>query len=68
MELGIDITTDNFLCTTDYSLFRLTMHVYLCSVESGKIELREHKSAHWFTVEILDSMGWFPADIYLFRY
>ena len=63
-ELGIDITIDKFLCTTDYDYpsFHLTMHCYLCSVESGLIELREHKSARWLTVELLDSVEWLPAD------
>lgn len=65
-ELGIDITINKFLCTTDYDYpsFHLTMHCYLCGVESGKIELKEHKSARWLTVELLDSIDWLPADIY----
>ena len=63
-ELGIDITIDKFLCTTDYDYpsFHLTMHCYLCSIISGEIELREHKSARWLTVEALDSVEWLPAD------
>lgn len=63
-ELGIDITIDKFLCTTeyDYPLFHLTMHCYLCSIISGKIEFREHKSAQWLTAETLDNMKWLPAD------
>ena len=63
-ELGIDITINKFLCTTDYDYpsFHLTMHCYLCCVESGEIELREHKSARWLTVELLDSVEWLPAD------
>ena len=63
-ELGIDITINNFLCTTDYDYpsFHLTMHCYLCCVETGEIELREHKSARWLTVELLDSVEWLPAD------
>lgn len=65
-ELGIDITVDKFLCTThyDYPSFHLTMHCYLCRIISGEIELREHKSARWLTVEALDSVEWLPADIY----
>ena len=64
-ELGIDITIDKFLCTTDYDYpsFHLTMHCYLCSIESGEIELREHKSARWLTVDMLDSVEWLPADL-----
>ena len=64
-ELGIDITVNKFLCITDYdySSFHLTMHCYLCSIESGEIELREHKSARWLTVDMLDSVEWLPADL-----
>ena len=63
-ELGVDITIDRFLCTTDYDYpsFHLTMHCYLCSIETGEIVLREHKSALWLTAEILDSVEWLPAD------
>lgn len=63
-ELGIDITIDRFLCTTeyDYPSFHLTMHCYLCDVEAGEIELREHKSARWLTAETLDNVEWLPAD------
>ena len=66
-ELGGDITIDKFLCTTDYDYpsFHLTMHCYLCSVKSGEIELREHKSARWLTTKTLDSVEWLPADKYI---
>ena len=63
-ELGVDIYIKELLCTTeyDYPTFHLTMHCYLCSVASGEIELREHKSAQWLTAETLDSVEWLPAD------
>ena len=63
-ELGIDITIDEFLCTTnyDYPSFHLTMHCYIYSIEAGEIVLREHKSACWLTAETLDSVEWLPAD------
>ena len=63
-ELGIDITIDKFLCTTeyDYPSFHLTMHCYLCSIETEEIELREHKSARWLRPEELGSVEWLPAD------
>lgn len=63
-ELGVNIAVDELLCTTDYDYpsFHLTMHCYLCSIESGSIELREHKSARWLTAETLDSVEWLPAD------
>ena len=64
-ELGIDITIDKFLCTTeyDYPSFHLTMYCYLCGIETWEIELREHKSARWLTEELLDSVEWLPADL-----
>ena len=63
-ELGVDITIDKFLCTINYNYpsFYLTMHCYLCGIETGEIELREHKSVRWLTVELLDSVEWLPAD------
>ena len=63
-ELGVDITIENLLCTTeyDYPSFHLTMHCYLCSIASGDIELREHKSALWLTSDRLDDVAWLPAD------
>lgn len=66
-ELGVDIVIENLLCTTeyDYPSFHLTMHCYLCSVASGEIELREHKSARWLTAETFDSVEWLPADKYI---
>ena len=63
-ELGVDIAIENLLCTTeyDYPSFHLTMHCYLCSIASGEIELREHKSARWLRPEELSSVEWLPAD------
>ena len=63
-ELGVDITIENLLCTTEYNSpsFHLTMHCYLCSITSGEIELREHKSARWLRPEELGCVEWLPAD------
>ena len=63
-ELGVDIAIENLLCTTeyDYSSFHLTMHCYLCSIASGEIELREHKSARWLRPEELGIVEWLLAD------
>ena len=64
-ELCVNISVEDFICTTDYDYpsFHLTIHCYLCSIESGEIELREHKSARWLTVDMLDSVEWLPADL-----
>ena len=63
-ELGVDIVIEDLICTTeyDYPSFHLTMHCYLCSIASGEIELREHKSALWLTSDRLKDVAWLPAD------
>ena len=63
-ELGVSINVEKFLCTTeyDYPSFHLTMHCYVCSIKSGDIVLREHKSALWLTTETVDDVEWLPAD------
>ena len=46
----------------DYPAFHLTMHCYLCRVESGCLKLKEHEAARWLTKDDLDSVEWLPAD------
>ncbi len=47
----------------DYPQFHLTMHCYLCRVESGRLELKEHEAARWLAKEELGSVDWLPADL-----
>ena len=42
--------------------FHLTMHCYLCRVESGHLELKEHEAAKWLSKDELESVNWLPAD------
>ena len=42
--------------------FQLTMHCYLCHVESGHLELKEHEAAKWLGKDELESVNWLPAD------
>ena len=63
-ELGTVVSVGQLLCTTeyDYPNFHLTMHCFLCSIISGVLELREHKSSRWLTASTLDDVEWLPAD------
>ena len=47
----------------DYPQFHLTMHCFLCRVESGRLELKEHEAARWLEKEELGSVDWLPADL-----
>ena len=64
-ELSTEISVDGFLCTVeyDYPRFHLTMHCYLCHIESGSLTLKEHEAARWLANEELESVKWLPADL-----
>ena len=64
-ELSTDISVDEFLCTVqyDYPKFHLTMHCYLCSLQTEALHLNEHEAAKWLSKDELDSVNWLPADL-----
>lgn len=64
-ELNTEIQVGQLLDTVeyDYPQFHLTMHCYLCTIKSGKLELKEHEAAKWLTKDTLDSVEWLPADL-----
>lgn len=63
-ELAAEIAVGNLLTTVeyDYPKFHLTMHCYMCKVESGSLTLLEHEAARWLKREELNSVKWLPAD------
>ena len=66
-ELDAEIAVGDLLDTVewDYPTFHLTMHCYVCSLESENICLKEHESSAWLDKETLDSVQWLPADLVL---
>jgi len=63
-ELDTKIQIERLVQTVeyDYPKFHLTMHCYLCSIESGSLTLKEHEAAKWLRLSDLDSVDWLPAD------
>ena len=63
-ELETRIEVEQLFETIDYDYpdFHLTMHCYICKVESGELTLKEHEAARWLTKEQLSSIDWLPAD------
>lgn len=63
-ELETSITVERLVETVewDYPQFHLTMHCYLCHVESGHLELKEHEAAKWLSKDELNTVNWLPAD------
>jgi 8-oxo-dGTP diphosphatase len=64
-ELESRITIGELLHTVewDYPKFHLTMHCFLCTLESGELILKEHEAARWLAPNEFDSVQWLPADI-----
>ena len=64
-ELEARIRIEKLLHTIewDYPKFHLTMHCFLCTLESGELILKEHEAARWLAPDELDSVQWLPADI-----
>lgn len=63
-ELDAEISVGELFETVewDYPNFHLTMHCFLCSLNSESLHLNEHKAATWLTKETLHSVKWLPAD------
>ena len=47
----------------EYPDFELTMHSYLCEVDTKEIVLNEHISLEWLDVKELKKLDWAAADI-----
>ena len=62
-ELDIEIEVGDYLETVeyDYPSFHLAMDCLFCTINSGKLVLKEHEAAKWLTKD-LDSVDWLPAD------
>lgn len=63
-ELDTEIEVVELLDTVeyDYPEFHLSMDCFICRIKSGNLVLKEHEAAKWLTREMLDSVGWLPAD------
>jgi 8-oxo-dGTP diphosphatase len=63
-ELETKIEVERFVTTVewDYPKFHLTMHCFLCYIESGSLTLKEHEAAKWLKLKDIYSVDWLPAD------
>ena len=66
-ELDAEINVGDLLETVewDYPEFHLTMHCFVCTLESESMNLKEHEAATWLTEDNLKSVKWLPADLIL---
>lgn len=63
-ELDAEICVGKHLQTIewDYPTFHLTMHCFICSLESESLHLNEHEASKWLTKDKIKSVQWLPAD------
>ena len=66
-ELEAEIAVGDLLETVewDYPAFHLTMHCFVCTLESESLHLNEHADSAWLTKDTLASVKWLPADLIL---
>jgi 8-oxo-dGTP diphosphatase len=64
-ELNISIKIKSFFLTVvhEYPDFELTMHSYICEVDSQNLTLNEHIDKKWLKVNELKQLDWAGADI-----
>lgn len=64
-ELNISINIKSFFMTVvhEYPDFELTMHSYICEVDTKELILNEHISLEWLNINELKKLDWAGADI-----
>lgn len=66
-ELATTVRIERFLTTVeyDYPEFHLSMDCFTCTIVQGVLDLLEHESACWLSVDHLYDVNWLPADLYV---
>jgi 8-oxo-dGTP diphosphatase len=64
-ELNISVEIKSFFLTVvhQYPDFELTMHSFMCKVETKELTLNEHIDQKWLVLNELTKLDWAAADI-----
>ena len=64
-ELNISVVIKSLYLSVvhEYPDFELTMHSFICEVETKELTLNEHIYQEWLTIKELDKLDWAAADI-----
>lgn len=63
LNLSTKIQTLFLTVIHEYPDFELTMHSFICSVDSKELSLHEHIDQKWLTINELTKLDWAAADI-----
>ena len=70
-ELGLDIAIGEELPASKHT-YNLTkeicLHPFICTIQAGTINLKEHKQIVWLTLNELKALDWVEADVPALRY
>jgi 8-oxo-dGTP diphosphatase len=64
-ELNLSTKIKSFFLTVihEYPDFELTMHSFICEVDSKELTLHEHIDQKWLNINELTALDWAAADI-----
>lgn len=64
-ELNITADIHSLFLTVEhqYPDFEITMHSFICEVDSMNITLNEHINSKWLTIDKISVLDWAAADI-----
>jgi len=64
-ELNLATNIKSFFLTVihEYPDFELTMHSFICEVDSKELTLHEHLDQKWLNINELTTLDWAAADI-----
>ena len=64
-ELNLQSEIGDLFLTVNHTYpdFEITMHSYICEVNSRDIDLNEHISLKWLTKNELNQLDWAKADV-----
>jgi 8-oxo-dGTP diphosphatase len=64
-ELNLSTKIRSFFLTVihEYPDFELTMHSFICEVDSKELTLNEHIDQKWLNINELTALDWAAADI-----
>lgn len=63
LNISADIKSLFLTVVHKYPDFELTMHSFICHVDSKAITLNEHIDSKWLTTDQLEGLDWAAADI-----
>ena len=65
MALEVEVKEEDYYMSVEHTYpdFKITMHSFICQVESQAFERKEHIDHKWLTRKELMALDWAPADI-----